>query len=44
LQIGKLTATTIRFRSSAPEASGTTFEVFLPVGGLTPRTCHDEDE
>jgi two-component system, NtrC family, sensor kinase len=30
---------TIRFRSSThPEKSGTTFEVFLPVGGLTPES------
>ncbi len=34
----------IRFRSSTrPERSGTTFEVFLPVGGLTPGNYpHDE--
>lgn len=32
---------TIRFRSSTrPQRSGTTFEVFLPVGGLTPETYH----
>jgi len=30
---------TIRFRSSTrPQCSGTTFEVFLPVGGLTPES------
>jgi two-component system, NtrC family, sensor kinase len=34
----------IRFRSSTqPEHSGTTFEVFLPVGGLTPEH-HRHDE
>ncbi|MGC2620414.1 MAG: ATP-binding protein [Acidobacteriaceae bacterium] len=36
---------TIRFRSSTRSgASGTTFEVFLPVGGLTPRAYHDEED
>ncbi|MFZ0630505.1 MAG: ATP-binding protein [Acidobacteriaceae bacterium] len=35
---------TIRFRSSTrPECSGTTFEVFLPVGGVVPGNLqHDE--
>jgi len=34
---------TIRFRSSTrPHHSGTTFEVFLPVGGLTPESAHLE--
>jgi signal transduction histidine kinase len=36
---------TIRFRSSTrTAASGTTFEIFLPVGGLTPHACRDEDD
>ncbi len=35
---------TIRFRSSVrPGASGTTFEIFLPVGGLTPQNFANED-
>lgn len=35
---------TIRFRSSTrPGASGTTFEVFLPVGGLTPQNYGNEE-
>jgi signal transduction histidine kinase len=35
----------IRFRSStSPGASGTTFEIFLPVGGLTPRAYRGEDD
>lgn len=34
----------IRFRSSTrPERSGTTFEVFLPVGGLDPENQQHED-
>jgi signal transduction histidine kinase len=35
---------TIRFRSSTrPGHSGTTFEVFLPVGGLTPGIPRHDD-
>lgn len=35
---------TIRFRSSTqPERSGTTFEVFLPVGGLTKDSYQQDD-
>jgi two-component system, NtrC family, sensor kinase len=35
---------TIRFRSSTrPGATGTTFEVFLPVGGLSPQSYAGED-
>jgi signal transduction histidine kinase len=35
----------IRFRSSTrPGASGTIFEIFLPVGGLTPRAYLDGDD
>jgi signal transduction histidine kinase len=34
----------IRFRSSTkPEASGTTFEVFLPSEGLTPESYEDQN-
>lgn len=35
---------TIRFRSSTrPGCSGTTFEVFLPIGPLTPENYQQED-
>ncbi len=35
---------TIRFRSSSrPGVSGTTFEVFLPIGNLTSRNASEED-
>jgi signal transduction histidine kinase len=35
---------TIRFRSSIrPERSGTTFEVYLPVGGVNPSNLQSEE-